>query len=61
MGNPITNKEGQLAFLNYRLSMFADLLNAIEPETIDTDDIDRLIKILDEIEAKMVTFKHRAL
>lgn len=40
--------------------MFADLLDAIEPETIDTDDIDRLIKILDEIEAKCREFKHRA-
>lgn len=61
MGAPIKEKSGQVAFLKQRLNMFLDLLDAIEPEHTDVDDIDRLIRIVDEMESKCREFKHRDL
>lgn len=39
--------------------MFLGVLEAIEPEEVDIDDIDRLIEIIDELESKCKEFNHR--
>lgn len=39
--------------------MFMDLLDAIEPESTDLEDIDRLISIIDDLESKCREFKNR--
>lgn len=59
MGTPITDKNEQIEFLKKRLEMFLELLDAIEPETTDVDDIDRLLKIIDELELKCREFQNR--
>jgi len=61
LGSPIADKNSQVDFLKQRLNMFLDLLDAIEPEETEVDDIDRLIRIIDDIESKCREFNHRDL
>lgn len=57
VGKAATNKEDQIQYLRSRLNMFLEVLDAIEPETADVDDIDRLIAMLDDLEGKYERFK----
>ncbi|MFT9597370.1 SE1561 family protein [Mesobacillus sp.] len=41
--------------------MFAELLEAIDPEVTDLEDIDRMIQIVEEMDAKCREFKNRDL
>ncbi|GIN63763.1 hypothetical protein J27TS8_37560 [Robertmurraya siralis] len=59
MGSPIKEKGEQVVFLKQKLTMFMDLLDAIEPESADLEDIDRLISIIDDLESKCREFKNR--
>ena len=59
MSNPITNKEQQVNYLKERLEIFLEVLDAIDPETTELDDIDRLIKMMDDLEEKMDQFSNR--
>ena len=59
MSNPITNKEQQVNYLKERLEIFLQVLDAIDPETTELDDIDRLIKMMDDLEDKMDQFQGR--
>lgn len=61
MGKLIENKNTQVVFLKQRLDMFADLLDAIDPEEADLEDIDRMIQIVEEMDAKCREFKNRDL
>lgn len=61
MGSPIHDKNSQVSFLKERLNMFLDVLDAIDPEDTDIEDIDRLIEIIDDLEAKCREFKHRGM
>nr|WP_295973759.1 SE1561 family protein [uncultured Bacillus sp.] len=61
MGSPIHDKNSQVSFLKERLNMFLDVLDAIDPEETDIEDIDRLIEIIDDLEAKCREFKHRGM
>lgn len=59
MSNPITNKEQQVVYLKERLEIFLEVLDAIDPETTELEDIDRLIKMMDDLEDKMDQFQNR--
>nr|WP_263323174.1 SE1561 family protein [Neobacillus sp. Marseille-Q6967] len=59
MGSPTHDKNTQVDFLKHRLNMFMDVLDAIDPEDTDLDDIDYLIKMIDEIESKCREFNNR--
>ena len=59
MGSPTHDKNSQVTFLKTRLNMFLDVLEAIDPEDTDIDDIDNLIKMLDEMESKCKEFTNR--
>lgn len=59
MGSPIQDKNTQVTFLKQRLSMFLDVLEAIEPEETELEDIDRLIEMIDDLESKCREFKNR--
>ncbi|MGG0718135.1 SE1561 family protein [Robertmurraya massiliosenegalensis] len=59
MGSPIKEQGDQVVFLKQRLTMFMDLLDAIEPESTELEDIDRLISIIDDLESKCREFKNR--
>lgn len=59
MSNPITDKNKQVNYLKERLQIFVEVLDAIDPETADIEDIDRLIQIIDDVEEKMDQFNHR--
>ena len=61
MGSPIKDSNNQVVFLKHRLSAFADLLDAIDPEDTDIADIDRMIAIVEEMDAKCREFKNREL
>ncbi|WP_026693525.1 SE1561 family protein [Peribacillus kribbensis] len=56
MGKAIENKDGQVAYLKQRLSMFLDVLDSIDPEETELEDIDRLIEMLDDLELKVNQF-----
>ncbi|WP_042478919.1 SE1561 family protein [Bacillus ndiopicus] len=57
---PITNKEQQVTYLKERLEIFLEVLDAIDPETTELDDIDRLIQMMDDLEEKMEQFQQRS-
>lgn len=59
MSNPITNKEQQVTYLKERLEIFLEVLDAIDPETTELEDIDRLIQMMDDLEDKMDQFQSR--
>lgn len=56
---PITDKEQQVTYLKERLEIFLEVLDAIDPETTDLEDIDRLIKMMNDLEEKMEQFQSR--
>ncbi|MED1202241.1 SE1561 family protein [Heyndrickxia acidicola] len=57
MGNAVHDKDSQLAYLKERLNMFLDVLDSIDPEETSLEDIDRLIKMMDDLELKLEQFK----
>lgn len=57
---PITDKEQQVTYLKERLEIFLEVLDAIDPETTELEDIDRLIKMMDDLEEKMEQFQQRS-
>lgn len=57
--NPITDKNKQVKYLKERLEIFLEVLEAIDEETADIEDIDRLIQMINDIEEKLEQFKHR--
>lgn len=59
MMNQITNKEQQVTYLKERLEIFLEVLDAIDPETTELEDIDNLIKMMDDLENKMEQFQAR--
>lgn len=59
MSKPITNKEQQVIYLKERLEIFLEVLDAIDPETTELEDIDRLIQMMDDLEDKMEQFNAR--
>ncbi|KOS71549.1 hypothetical protein AEA09_00635 [Lysinibacillus contaminans] len=59
MSKPITDKEQQVTYLKERLEIFLEVLDAIDPETTELEDIDRLIQMMDDLEDKMEQFNAR--
>jgi len=59
MSKSITDKEQQVTYLKERLEMFLEVLDAIDPETTELQDIDRLIQMVDDLEDKMEQFNAR--
>lgn len=59
LGSPIKESNTQVVFLKHRLNAFMDLLDAIDPEEADLADIDRMIAIVEEMDAKCREFKNR--
>lgn len=59
LGSPIKDSNNQVVFLKHRLNAFMDLLDAIDPEETDLEDIDRMIAIVEEMDAKCREFKNR--
>ncbi|ATH94735.1 hypothetical protein ACH95_12870 [Bacillus glycinifermentans] len=57
MGNAVTDKEQQVNYLKNRLDMFMSVIDSLDPESTDIEDIDRLIGMLDDLEAKYERFK----
>jgi hypothetical protein len=57
MGNAVQDKDSQLTYLKERLNMFLDVLDSIDPEVTNLEDIDRLIKMMDDLEFKLEQFK----
>ncbi|MCM3598430.1 MULTISPECIES: SE1561 family protein [Bacillaceae] len=57
MGNAVHDKDSQLKYLKTRLNMFMNVIDSMDPESTDVEDIDRLIKMLDELEVKQEQFK----
>jgi len=61
LGSPINDSGTQVVFLKHRLNAFMELLEAIDPEEADLEDIDRMIAIVEEMDAKCREFKNRDL
>ncbi|ETT88756.1 SE1561 family protein [Viridibacillus sp. FSL R5-0477] len=59
MGKSITDKDQQVTYLKERLQIFLEVLDAIDPETTELEDIDRLIQMMDDLEEKMDQFNDR--
>jgi ribosome biogenesis GTPase A len=57
MGNAVNNKDQQLDYLKNRLDMFMNVIDSLDPEATNVEDIDRLIGMLDDLEAKYERFK----
>ena len=52
LGSPILDKNNQVSYLKQRLNLFLETLDAIDPEDTDLEDIDRLIEMVDDLDAK---------
>lgn len=52
-----TEHKQQMDLLKERLSDFLESLDHLEPETADLEEIDRLILMIDEIDAKVTQLK----
>ncbi|MGG2104994.1 SE1561 family protein [Lysinibacillus pakistanensis] len=59
MSKAITDKKQQVNYLRERLEIFLEVLDAIDPETTELEDIDRLIQMMDDLEDKMEQFNVR--
>ncbi|MBK3495797.1 hypothetical protein JFL43_13210 [Viridibacillus sp. YIM B01967] len=59
MGKSITDKDQQVTYLKERLQIFLEVLDAIDPETTELEDIDRLIQMMDDLEDKMDQFNDK--
>ncbi|HBT73680.1 MAG TPA: hypothetical protein DEB37_15975 [Lysinibacillus sp.] len=59
MSKPITDKKQQVTYLKERLEIFLEVLDALDPETAELEDIDRLIQMMDDLEDKMEQFNAR--
>ncbi|MGG3623407.1 SE1561 family protein [Bacillus gobiensis] len=57
MGNSVTDQDRQIDYLKNRLEMFMTVIDSIDPESTEVEDIDRLLKMVDEIEEKYKRFK----
>lgn len=57
MGNATHDKDSQLVYLKERLNMFVEVIDTMEPEHVDLEDIDRLLRMLDELEFKCEQLK----
>ncbi|OCS86907.1 SE1561 family protein [Caryophanon tenue] len=57
---PISDKDQQVNYLKERLQIFLEVLDAIDPETTELEDIDRLIQMMDDLENKMDQFNSRS-
>lgn len=57
LNNVAVNKDQQLEYVKQRLSMFLQMLDALDPEQAELEDIDRLIEMIDELEAKVEQVK----
>ncbi|MBS7344429.1 MAG: hypothetical protein KIG60_02000 [Caryophanon sp.] len=57
---PISDKDQQVSYLKERLQIFLEVLDAIDPETTELEDIDRLIQMMDDLEQKMEQFNGRS-
>ncbi|MFJ9258418.1 SE1561 family protein [Bacillus velezensis] len=57
MGNAVNSKDQQLDYLKNRLDIFMNVIDSLDPESTDVEDIDRLIGMLDDLEAKYERFK----
>lgn len=57
LGNAVSDQNLQLSYLKTRLNMFLEVLEAIDPETAELEDIDRLIQMIDDLEMKYERFK----
>ena len=55
--NAVHDKDLQLKYLKTRLNLFMNVIDSLDPESIEVDDIDRLIKMLDELKLKREQFK----
>jgi hypothetical protein len=52
-----TEHKQQMDLLKERLSDFLETLDHLEPETADLEEIDRLILMIDEIDAKVAQLR----
>lgn len=57
LGNAVSDQNLQLSYLKTRLNMFLEVLEALDPETAELEDIDRLIQMIDDLEMKYERFK----
>ncbi|ACJ32711.1 Uncharacterized conserved protein [Anoxybacillus flavithermus WK1] len=57
LGNAVSDQNLQLSYLKARLNMFLEVLEALDPETAELEDIDRLIQMIDDLEMKYERFK----
>jgi hypothetical protein len=51
------NSNQSLTYLKERLNMFVTKLDEIEPETVELNEIDQLLSILDDLEKKCEELK----
>ncbi|MFC7366566.1 MULTISPECIES: SE1561 family protein [Bhargavaea] len=53
-----TEHKQQVDLLKERLNDFLETLDHLEPETADLEEIDRLISMIDEIDAKVAQLRN---
>ena len=57
MANSIHEKDRPIQVLKQRLHLFLDELDKIDPEETELEDIDRLLAMIEDMEAKLQQVK----
>ncbi|MBP3952386.1 SE1561 family protein [Bacillus suaedae] len=57
MGGAIHDKKEQMKYLQNRLDMVLTVLDSMDPEQAGVEEIDSLLKMLDDIELKCKQFR----
>jgi hypothetical protein len=57
MGNSIHETSQQIQYIQLRLRMFGEVLEQLEAEQIEPEDVERLVKMIEDIEKKLMVFQ----
>jgi hypothetical protein len=57
VGKGVHDKESQLKYLDNRIKMLSDVVRTIDSETAQSEDIDRVIDMLDDLQFKCKQFR----
>lgn len=57
MGKATNNRSSQLNYLQNRMQMLQQVIETMDAETSDTSDLDRLLKMMDDLRLKVERYK----
>lgn len=57
MGKGVHDKKAQLIYIENRIELLSKVLEAIEPDSADLEEMDRIIRMLEDLQRKCLQFR----